>query len=97
MLKIIVTATAETDMQEIFDFIAKDNVKYALKIIDEFEKKFELIATFPDSGFRKSYFVRRNIRECIVAKHYQIIYYVKNDILYIQRVLTGYEDYFQTV
>ena len=95
MLKVVVTAAAETDMQEIFDFIA--NVKYALKIIDEFEKKFELIATFPDSGFRKSYFVRRNIRECIVAKHYQIIYSVKNEVIYIQRILTGYEDYFQIV
>ena len=93
-LEIIITSSAEKDMQNIFDFIASDNVTKALEIIDEFEKKIETIAMFPNMGFRKSYFVERDVRECIVSKHYQIIYYVKDDILYIQRILTGYENFF---
>ena len=95
-LKIIVTSSAEKDMQDIFDFIAADNVNKAMEIIDKFERKIETIATFPRIGIRKSYFVRRDVRECVVAKHYQIIYYIKENTLYIQRILTGYEDYFQS-
>lgn len=94
-LRIIITPSAEKDMQDIFDYIADDNVNKALQILDKFEKKFETIATFPRIGARKSYFVKRDVRECIVAKHYQIIYYIKENTLYIQRILTGYEDYFQ--
>lgn len=92
--KIIVTPTAETDLKNIFDYIANDNVSKAIEMIDMFENKFNIIAMFPKSGFRKSYFVKRNVRECIVAKHYQIIYSVENDTIYILRILTGYQDVF---
>ena len=76
-------------------FIAQDNVKKALEMIKRFEDKFETIALFPQSGYRKSVFVKRQVRECVVAKHYQIIYSIKNDTLFIQRVLTGYQDCFR--
>ncbi len=93
-LNIVVTLNAEIDMQNIFAFIAKDNILKATELIDIFEKKFELLAEFPNIGFRKSYFLKRNVRECVVAKHYQIIYHVKGNTLYIQRILTGYQDIF---
>lgn len=47
---------------------------------------------FPKSGVIKSKLVIRDVRCAIVAERYQIIYYIKNNILYIQRVLTGYQD-----
>lgn len=95
MPKIIVTNSAEIDMQNIFDYIASDNINKAIEMINVFENKFNTIAKFPNSGFRKSCFTKRDVRECVVAKHYQIIYYVKNDTIYIQRVLTGYQNIFQ--
>ena len=93
-LEVVVSQTAEHDMQEIFDFIAKDNVAKAYEMLDIFEKKFETLAIFPKLGYRRSCFLKRDVRECIVAKHYQIIYYVTKDYLHIQRILSGYEDYF---
>ena len=93
-LNVIVTPTAETDMVDIFNFIARDNINKAIEMIDIFEEKFETLSQFSHSGFRKSYFVKHDIRECIVAKHYQIIYTVKNNKLYILRILTGYQDIF---
>ncbi len=72
-LNIIITPSAEADMQDIFDYIALNNTEKAIKMIDIFENKFELLAKFPKSGSRKSYFVKRDIREFVVAKHYQII------------------------
>ena len=47
------------------------------------------------SGVEKSNFVIRDVRECIAAKHYQIIYHIKNNTIYILRVLTGYQDLFK--
>lgn len=38
-LEIIVTPSAEKDLQDIFDFIAKDNILKAVEMIDIFEKK----------------------------------------------------------
>ena len=94
-MEIIVTPSAESDIKEIFDYIALDNIKKAFEMIDKFEKKFESIAIFPYSGVQKSNFIIRDVRECIVAKHYQIIYHIKNNTIYILRVLTGYQDLFK--
>ena len=93
-LEIIVTPSAEIDLQNIFDYIAADNLSKAIEMIDIFEEKFNTIATFPNIGFQKSKFVNRDIKECVVAKHYEIIYSVKNDVLYIHRILTGYQNIF---
>ncbi len=91
-LEIIVTPSAEDDMQKIFDFIAQDNISKAIEMIDIFEKKFDTLAMFPRSGFIKSKLILRDVRCAVVAEHYQIIYFIKDNILYIQRVLTGYQD-----
>lgn len=93
-LNVIVTPTAKEDLKNIFDYIAADNNNKAFDMIDIFETKFKTLSMFPNSGYRKSYFTARNVRECIVAKHYQIIYTVDNKVLYILRVLTGYQDVF---
>ncbi len=91
-LEIIVTPSAEEDMQNIFDFIAQDNISKAIEMIDIFEKKFDTLAMFPKSGFIKSKLIVRDVRCAVVAEHYQIIYFIKDNVLYIQRVLTGYQD-----
>ena len=91
-LEIIVTPSAEEDMQNIFDFIAQDNASKAIEMIDIFEKKFDTLAMFPKSGFIKSKLIVRDVRCAVVAEHYQIIYFIKDNVLYIQRVLTGYQD-----
>lgn len=91
-LEIIVTPSAEEDMQNIFDFIAQDNISKAIEMIDIFEKKFDTLAMFPKSGFIKSKLIVRDVRCAVVAEHYQIIYFINDNVLYIQRVLTGYQD-----
>ena len=94
-LEIIVTPSAESDIKEIFDYIALDNPQKAIEMIDKFEAKFESITIFPYSGVQKSNFIIRDVRACIVAKHYQIIYHISNSTIYILRVLTRYQDLFK--
>lgn len=93
-LDVIITPTAELDLQSIFEYIAKDNLHKAEEMLNVFEDKFNLLAVFPNSGVKKVYFIKRDVRLAIVAKHYQIIYVVKDEILYVLRVLSGYQDIF---
>ena len=93
-LKLIITRPAYNDMKQIFDFIAQDNIVAASNLLETFERQFKNIMSFPNSGFKSKKYFKRDVRVCIVAKHYQIFYYVKDNQLYIQRILTGYQDIF---
>ena len=92
-LKIIITRPAYNDMQNILEYISQDNKLAASKLLDLFEEKFENIVCFRNIGY-KTNFLSNNTRVCIVAKHYQIVYTTDNKNLYIQRILTGYQDIF---
>ena len=92
-LKLIITRPAYNDMQNIFEYIAQDNRVAAMKLLSLFEEKFNNILDFPNIGYKPK-FLSKDIRVCIVAKHYQIVYTNNNRNLYIQRILTGYQDIF---
>lgn len=93
-LNISITTVAELDLQNIFDYIAKDNRLKAVELIEIIEEKIKLLSMFPNRGYKKSNLLKRNVRECVVAKHYQIIYTIENSTVYILRVLTGYQEFF---
>lgn len=90
-IKLIITIPAHQDMLKIFEYIASNNEDAAEKLLNIFDKNFESLLAFPNRGF-KSKFFSRDVRICIVAKHYQIVYTFSNDKLYILRILTGYQD-----
>ncbi len=91
-LKLIISETAIDDMAQIFEFVSKDNITAAQKLISSFKETFERLRNFPNSGVKKAKYIKRNIRVAIVAGHYQIVYSAKKDLLCIHRVLTGYQD-----
>ena len=89
--KLIVTKPAQNDINQIFEYIAKDNPAAANKLIDDFEQKFGILAKFPKSGFKPA-LAKNDIRVCIVAKNYQIIYQINENFVVIARILTRYQD-----
>jgi len=89
-----ITDSAIEDMSVIFSYIAQDNKQAAQELISVFYKAFDNLLLFPNSGFKSKKYFKHDVRVCIIAKHYQIFYYVKNNQLYIQRILTGYQDIF---
>ena len=91
-LEIVVTPAAETDMLSIFDFIVQDNISKANQILNIFEEKFDMISDFPQCGISYAKVLKRDARCLVVAKHYQIFYKEKNGVIYILRILTGYQD-----
>ncbi len=48
-MKLRFTAEARADLQQIGDYIAKDNLSRALSFIDELEQRFLTIAASPEA------------------------------------------------
>ena len=89
--KLIVTKPAQDDINQIFEYIAKDNPTAAITLLDAFEQKFNILSEFPNSGFRPA-LAKSNVRVCVVAKNYQIIYQTDREFVVVARILTRYQD-----
>lgn len=50
MLRILRTAEALQDLDEIWDYIARDSIQAADKMIDELSSRFQLLASNPELG-----------------------------------------------
>lgn len=86
-----ITKTAETDMQEIGDFISLDNPRMALNLIDKFEECFEKIDSMPEIGCKKPEWTQKDVRFFTIKK-YLIVYQVNNANVVILRVLSSFRD-----
>ena len=91
--RLIITRPAYNDLNDIFDYIAQDNNKAAADLVQIIENKFNDLLMFPHLGSKRDIEYLRDVRMCVVAKHYQIIYSVRGNDLYVLRILSGYEDF----
>ena len=89
--KLIVTKPAQDDINKIFEYIANDNPTAAINLIDTLEQKFEILSEFPNCGFKPA-LAKSDIRVCVVAKNYQIIYQIDGKFVVVARILTRYQD-----
>jgi plasmid stabilization system protein ParE len=86
--RVVITGSAELDVQSIRDYIAKDRAKAAAKWVREFQRRARLLATMPlafeivpevdqvGDSFRH-----------IIFGNYRIIYYVGADQISVCRVI----------
>jgi plasmid stabilization system protein ParE len=49
-MKVVWLGDARKDVDEICDYIARDNVDAALRIVDRIEERADFLADFPESG-----------------------------------------------
>jgi toxin ParE1/3/4 len=81
---------AVKDIEDICDYLARDNPRTAGKIFDAIRQKCKLIANFPKMG--KAYpQLARNLRGFVV-ENYIVFYYPREDGITIARVVSGYRD-----
>ena len=81
---------AINDLNEICNYLAKDNPKAASLLFDEIRKKCKLVANFPNMG--KLYDkLMSNLRGFIV-NDYIVFYYPSDEGIYVLRVVSGYRD-----
>jgi toxin ParE1/3/4 len=78
------------DVEDICEYVARQNTKAASQLFDAIRKKCKLVAGFPNLG--KSYSrLAPNLRGFVV-EDYIIFYYSREDGINIARVVSGYRD-----
>ncbi|MBF2057367.1 MAG: type II toxin-antitoxin system RelE/ParE family toxin [Cyanobacterium sp. T60_A2020_053] len=81
---------AVKDINEICDYIAKENPTSASNLFDAVRQKCKLVANFPKMG--KSYEqIRPNLKGFFVGD-YIIFYYAYDDGIFILRIISGYRN-----
>ena len=72
MVKIEWSQIAESDLNEIIDYIAKDSLEYALSFYEEIREKVENLVQFPKMGRIVPELDDPNIRE-LILRNYRLI------------------------
>lgn len=86
-MAIVVSPEAETDLEEIGDYIAQDNPERAVTFIDEIYSRFEAISRTPRAYVERPE-IDPGVRSCVHGS-YVIFFYVTDSTVEIARVLHG--------
>ncbi|MBQ8475572.1 type II toxin-antitoxin system RelE/ParE family toxin [bacterium] len=79
-------------ISQIVDYIAKDNTTAAKNMAMYLYEICNNLAIFPNIGTTRVDFTSEDLKFFVVKKRYIIVYKIEGEILYISRVLTGYQD-----
>lgn len=85
MEKVVWSIDAHNDLIEIYNYISKDSLYYAIKTVSKITEKAENLYYFPYIGKKFLYFGDEEYRE-LVYKSYKIIYEIDSSTIYIHRV-----------
>jgi toxin ParE1/3/4 len=83
--RIVWLTKANNDLIDIYNYISKDSIYYAMKTVNEIINKVEILRIFPYSGRILNDIVNEEYRE-LIYKSYRIIYKIKISTIYIHRV-----------
>ena len=86
MSELIWTQSAQSDLQNIFNYIEEDSEVQATLFLDELISQPENLIEFPNLGRIVPEIGVKSIRE-LVFESYRIIYRVKNKLIEILRVI----------
>jgi toxin ParE1/3/4 len=84
------TPAAEADLDSIATYIGERNPPAALRLLEKFTRRWELLATQPHSG-RTRDDIGPNLRSVIIG-NFVAVYRVRSDDVVIVRVLHGSRD-----
>ena len=93
MMKLRINPLVVTDLKDIRNFIAEDNVEKAVETVDEIYGKFENIQLFPGMGADLSKRVNfRTEYKYVVWNDYVILYKAGKEFVEIYRVVNRYQN-----
>ena len=86
--------TSKLDLLQIYNYIAKDSVYYAKKVVNDIVDKSDYLASFPNMGRKVEEMDDSNLREIIVYSYRMIYRIVEDDvnvlaIVHCKRALTS--------
>jgi len=82
------TRRAEFDLEEIGDYIARDNPRRAVTFVDEIIDHCQKLLSFPQAARLRSEF-GQGVRLSVFRRRYLIFYVVEDEILEIRRIVHG--------
>ena len=84
------------DLDNIIEYIAKDNKSRALQYIDKMKSKIELLVHAPNIGVAcKTQKINQDCR-ILIFEHYLVFYTIKENNIQIKRVLHSSVNYVDT-
>lgn len=85
---------AQEDLEAIFDYVARDDLVAATRLVDALDEAIAKLASFPTMGVvpRDERLARLGYRMLVVDK-YLVFYVVKNALVEIRRVIHGHRRY----
>jgi addiction module RelE/StbE family toxin len=86
------TPSAEKDLFGIFEYISKDSIHYAYKIVADFLKESEKLDQFPMIGRIVPEFNQTDIREVFIYS-YRLMYHITPKQIEIIAVIHGKRDF----
>ena len=91
-MKLHWSEVAEADIDDIYDYIARDVPYYAELFIDRLIEAVDKLENHPEIGRRVPKAEGRNDLRELILQHYRIIYRVDSDSIYIVAVIHGSRD-----
>jgi plasmid stabilization system protein ParE len=85
------TGPAQADLEQIWRYIARDNIQAANKVSEKFEEYFRLIGDKPHIGHKREDLTNKNLK-FISVYSYMIAYKAETEPVQIIRILSGYRD-----
>ncbi len=79
---------AALNLEEIYEYIAKDSKNYANIFITNILTSIKSIPDFPNKGRIVPEYIDKNLRE-LIYKNYRVVYRIKNDIIEIVAICHG--------
>ncbi len=86
-----ITKSAQNDIEEIWQYIALDNIKIATEFINKIERATFSLEGFPERNpLISEYEILKIDYRQLVYKNYRIIYRISENVVYVLRILHGY-------
>jgi toxin ParE1/3/4 len=90
--RLLRTPEAEADLDAIWDYIARDSLAAADRMLDELNGRFELLAKNPEIGELQPHLTDGSYRR-FTCRNYVIYYRPLRDGIVLVRVLHGAQDH----
>lgn len=87
-MKVVWSQSAIAQLQSVYDYIARDSERYALRMVDRLTKKSERLAGQPQSGHIVPEYDELAIRE-VLEGSYRIIYESTDESVTILAIIHG--------
>jgi len=85
------TEGAETDLNEIVSYIAKDSVQNALRVLERLENKVNSLNKMPERGRYVPELLDKNIREYkeLIENPWRIFYKIDGNEVFVLAIIDG--------